>query len=116
MNNRSKRKGLPHQPTTNRGKSSAATATRLLPRDNDEIGQLITKAARSSAATPSLPPDGVTPSLVMVLRELLVIARDAVDLPGDIAAKIDAVLRGDPRLPPAGDGPTPEATTNIAEE
>jgi hypothetical protein len=88
----------------------------LLPRDNDEIGQLITKAVKSSAATPSLPPDGVTPSPVIVLRELLAIARDAVDLPADIAAKIAAVLRGDPRLLPAGDGPAPEATTNIAEE
>jgi hypothetical protein len=44
MNNRSKRKGPLH------------TATRSLPRDNDEIGQLIAKTVKSSAATPSLSP------------------------------------------------------------
>jgi hypothetical protein len=114
MNNRSRRKGPPHQPKTNGGNSSAATASLSLPRDNDEIGQLITKAVNSSAATPSLLPDGLTPSLV--LRRLLVIVRDIVDLPADIAGKLNAVLRGDPRLLPASDGPAPETTTNIAEE
>lgn len=43
-NNQSKRKGPLH------------TGTRSLPRDNDEIGQLITKTVKSSAATPSPPP------------------------------------------------------------
>jgi hypothetical protein len=65
---------------------------------------------------PSLPPDGLTPSLVIVLRKLRVIARDAIDLPTNIVGKIDAALRGDRRLPPASNGPAPEGTTNIAEE
>jgi hypothetical protein len=94
MNNRSKRNGSPHQPTTTGGKSSVATATPSLPRDNDEVGQLITKTGKSSAATPSLPPDGLTPSLVIVLRKLRVIAHDAVDLPTNIVGKINAALRG----------------------
>jgi hypothetical protein len=92
MNTLSKRKGPPHQ-TTNGGKSSVATATPSLPRDNDEVGRLITKTGKSSAATPSLPPDGLTPSLVIVLRKLRVIARDAVDLPTNIVGKIDAAVR-----------------------
>jgi hypothetical protein len=91
-------------------------ATRSLSPDNTEARQLITKAGKSSAATPSLPPDGLTPSLVAVLRKLRVIARDAVDLPTSIVGKIDAALRGDPRLPPVSNGPAPEVTTNIAEE
>jgi hypothetical protein len=45
-NNRSKRKGPPHQPTP---------ATRSLPRDNDEIGQLIMNAVKSTASPRSSP-------------------------------------------------------------
>lgn len=46
VNNRSKRKGPPHQPTP---------ATRSLPRDNDEIGQLIMNAVKSTASPRSAP-------------------------------------------------------------
>jgi hypothetical protein len=52
MNNRSKRKGPPHQLTMPK---------RSLPRGNDEIGQLIAKTVKSSAITRSLPRDGLTP-------------------------------------------------------
>jgi hypothetical protein len=45
-NNRSKHKGAAHQPTT---------ATRSLPRDNDEIGQLIMNEVKSTASPRSAP-------------------------------------------------------------
>ena len=51
MNNRSKRKGPPHQLTL---------ATRL-PRGSDEIGQLIAKTVKPSTVTRSLPRAGLTP-------------------------------------------------------